>query len=221
MTPEGEVVGELDPFLAPSEFLAGLQRILAAQPALARASAEELALTDPVERAELALDLGHLAGARQLLQSTPCARARWLAGHVARLQGDRAGMEAELARVDDPSLADDVLAERVQAAWAANDLEGVCRLTQRQPESTSRAAELCYLRGLALYHLGAQEAALAAWRSAIEGRAQDAWVYRADWAYTEVTDGMATGLVSRARPSGSLLGRIGYLGHGNPDLLAR
>lgn len=221
MTSDGEVVGELDPFLAPSEFLAGMHSVLAARPAFAQLSEAERALTDPLARAELALDLGDLAAARALLDAAPGARARLLEGHAARLQGDRAAMEAELARVDDPDLAEDVLAERVQAAWAANDLAGVCRLTEHVSRSSSRAAELWYLRGLALYHLGAQQEALAAWRSAVEGRGQDAWVYRADWAWTEVSDGMGAGLVSRARPSSSLLGRIGYLGRGNPDLLAR
>ncbi len=50
--------------------------------------------------------------------------------------------------------------------------------------------------------------------------AQDAWIYRADWAYTNVKEGKRKGrrVFSTRGPKTSLLNRHGYVGRRNPDL---
>ncbi len=221
MSAAGEVVAELDPYLRPAEFLARLLEVLRNEPEFARASVQEQALDDPLERATLALDLHDLSGARRMLATVEGPRARYLAGHIARLEGDFAAMEVEFARVDSPELADDLRAERAQRAWAMRDFEALARATQDFPPASPRCTEVLYLRGLALFHLGSREPALATWQEAVLRHDQDAWVYRADWAFTEVKGGGAPGpfaALSTASARCSPLGRIGYLGGANPDL---
>lgn len=225
MTAEGAVVAELDPYQTPEAFLAQLEAALRARPEFAQPSAAERALVDPLQRAALALDLGELVEAQRLLASLEGAQARYLAGHVARLRGDFEGMEREFARIEGLAESsvprEDLLVERAQAAWRVGDFARVTALTAAFPETSARVTEALYLRGLAAFHGGAREAALALWRTNIEGHAQDAWVYRSDWAYTELQGG--SGFVQLAVPGAtkSLLGRIGYMGRPNPDLTPR
>ena len=58
------------------------------------------------------------------------------------------------------------------------------------------------------------------WTSSEEARSckPDPWIYRTDWAYTNVKDGRLSGFVITGTGS-SPLGRIGYMGGRNPDLL--
>jgi len=219
MTPAGRVVGEIDPFLGAPEFLQQLLEVLRAQPEFARASPEELALTDPVERARLALDLRDLGEAKLILARTEGSPARYLAGHIARIERDFATMEAEFARVDAPELADDVRVERAQRAWLLGDYTTLVSSTADFPAESERCNEALYLRGLGLFHLGSRDEALAQWRELILERVADAWVYRADWAYTELQQGKLVGAVGTTSARSSPLGRIGYIGRGNPDLL--
>jgi len=221
MTPGGEVVLELDPYQAPPEFLAGLRSALRARPEFARASAAELAVTAPLARATLALDLGELEDAQRLLAAAEGDEARYLAGHVARLRGDFERMELELGRVARDELRDDVLVERAQRAWLARDLAGLARLCEAVPAGSERITEALYLRGLASYHQGAREEALATWRENVARHAQDAWVHRSDWAYTEVQGGASATRFGGPGPRSSPLGRIGYMGRANPDLAPR
>ncbi len=218
MTPAGQVVGEIDPYLGPQEFLAKLLEIMRAQPDYARPSLQELALTDPLDRARLALDLQDLGAARQFLEKAEGAGARYLAGHVARLQRDFEGMEAEFARVDLPEYMDDLRIERAQHAWSLHDFAALAALTADFPAESERCTEALYLRGLALFHLGSKDEALAQWQEIVLQHEQDAWVYRADWAYTEVEGGPVTGMISSGGARSSPLGRIGYIGRANPDL---
>lgn len=225
MTPEGAVVAELDPYQAPETFLAELKAALRARPEFAQPSAAELGLSDPLQRATLALDLGELAEAQRLLAPLEGAAARYLAGHIARLRGDVEAMEREFARVEalagTGDLRDDLLVERAQAAWRAGDFPRLTALTSAVSGSSTRATEAHYLRGLAAFHGGARAEALALWRTNVETHAEDAWVYRSDWAYTELQGG--SGVLQFAAPgaSKSLLGRIGYMGRANPDLRPR
>jgi tetratricopeptide (TPR) repeat protein len=221
MTAEGRVVAELDPYQGPREFLGKLLEVLRAEPEFARASAQELALTDPLERARLALDLRDLVGAKHILAAAEGPQARYLAGHIARLEAAFETMEAEFARVDSADYADDLRVERAQRAWLTRDLATLARCTQDFPEESERCTEALYLRGLALYHLGSEEEALALWQKTVLRHAQDPWIYRADWAYTEVKGGKGIAGFGTAGPRCSPLGRIGYMGHTNPDLARR
>ena len=77
------------------------------------------------------------------------------------------------------------------------------------------------MANLAAYHRGAREEALDLWRANVEGHAQDAWVYRSDWAFTELQGGADRLQLAAPGASKSLLGRIGYMGRANPDLVPR
>ena len=55
------------------------------------------------------------------------------------------------------------------------------------------------------------------WKETIQGCSQDPWIYRADWAYTEVKDGNRKAFSAQG-PKTSVLDRIGYMGRQNPDL---
>ena len=63
-----------------------------------------------------------------------------------------------------------------------------------------------------------KEEALKTWESTIKACAQDAWIYRADWAYTGLKQGKKRGGFSSGGKRSSCLNRIGYMGRKNPDL---
>lgn len=221
MTSEGQVIAELDPYLAPEQFLAKLLTALKAQPDFARASIDELALRDPLERARLAFDLSDLDEATRILETTKGSKARYLAGHIARLRADGKTMAAEFARVDSADLAEDLRVERAHHAWITRDFASVMQITKDFPPGHRRCSEVLYLRGMAHYHLGSKDEALATWLLCIQRPEQDAWIYRADWAYTEVKSGRVVGAIGSSGVRTSPLGRIGYMGRANPDLVQR
>ena len=85
------------------------------------------------------------------------------------------------------------------------------------PLSSNRYTEARYHEGLARFHRGEKEKALDIWKSTISEAPQDRWVYRMDWAYSNVKDGSRKSFSSGGKRT-SILGRIGYMGRRNPDL---
>ena len=63
--------------------------------------------------------------------------------------------------------------------------------------------------------------AIEIWKSTIEACAQDPWIYRADWAYSNVKAGKKKQRTFSTRgPKTSLLKRHGYMGNRNTDIAA-
>ena len=103
--------------------------------------------------------------------------------------------------------------------WNQEEFEDLRDHLQDFPKDNSRYTEARYYQGLALYHLGEKKQALALWKETIRSNKQDPWIYRADWAYTNVKQGRRGGwVISGNGEVPSPLGRIGYMGRSNPDL---
>jgi len=103
--------------------------------------------------------------------------------------------------------------------WNQEEFEDLRDHLQDFPKDNSRYTEARYYQGLALYHLGEKKQALALWKETIRSNKQDPWIYRADWAYTNVKQGRRGGwVISGNGEVPSPLGRIGYMGGRNPDL---
>ena len=125
-------------------------------------------------------------------------------------------MDAELAKVTNPSRAGDVRMERAYRHWHAKDFKALLAALSDYPVANPRATEARYFEGLAKFHLVDAAGARKIWRALIKGCPQDPWVYRADWAYTSSIEGdrKEFGILGKRV---SILKRIGYVGV-NPDL---
>lgn len=215
---EGRILGSVSNFADADAYLKEMIRVLKGIPG-ALVLDEEERKAPPLEQAEAWMDLLDYDAASALLEGivgqAPDSRASFLLGRIARLRGDREGMERRLAEVKDGALGNDVRMERARALWDAREFEALREALQELKGSEAR-----YLEGLALFHLGKREEALKAWKEAVLGHPQDPWVYRADWAYSSVLQAGKAGF-STADARVSLLGRIGYLGGSPPDLLGK
>jgi tetratricopeptide (TPR) repeat protein len=218
MTPDGDVVDEASNYGSPDEVLAALRRALEKKPDYNRPGEAEQQATSPVERANILIDLQDLDGARKVLGREEDSAAHYLLGSIARAQKRWADMEKHLAKVTDKDLADDVQMERAYPLWYRGRFEELEKHLARFPRGSNRYTEAQYYRGLALHHLDRRKQALDTWKRTIKGCSEDPWIYRADWAYTQLQQGRGQGFFSSAGPKTSLLNRIGYMGRGNPDL---
>src|SRR5262245_4367968 len=209
---DGAVVAEMSSGEATTAaLLAKLEQVLADHPEFARPGPDEAALVDPVERAELCIDLRRDAEADQLLAAVDTPRAHYLRGRLARWRGDFAAMrqQFELA-AKAPELAADIRIETAYEAWQQRDFDALTAQLADFPQDSPRLAETRYFAGLARFHAGEVREARALWRTAIGALPPGPWVYRMDWAWSEC--GPQPG-------AESLLGRIGYFGaYRNPDL---
>jgi tetratricopeptide (TPR) repeat protein len=220
MTPDGDVLGKISNYASEREVLEGLLDVLEKQPRWNAATKEELAVArggDPLARADLLIDLGRTAKARELLAKTPGAAAALRLAHLENLLRRDEAVAPALARVDDAELADDVRVERAWLKLRGGDPAEAKKLAEQVARSSPRSSEARYLAGVAEFRAGRRAPALATWKSMITGCSQDRWVYRADWAYTQTLDGDRRSF-STSDAKSSLLGRIGYMGRRNPDL---
>lgn len=218
MTPAGQIVGEVSNYATSAQVLAAMLRVLREQPTFARPTAEETALTDPLARAELRIDLQDPAGAAALLADQTSARARYLLGRLARWRGDWAAMERHLAAVEDAALADDVRMERAHRLWQTRRFAELEAALTGFPVDSNRFSEARYHLGLAVFHQGRVDAARAIWHKTVTGCSQDPWIYRADWAFCQAKQRGERRGFSTMGARTSLLNRIGYMGRRNPDL---
>lgn len=128
-----------------------------------------------------------------------------------------------LQRAVDPAHADGAHVERAWLALQERDFKKVHAETQAIAASSSSSHEADYVDGLAHFHDGKLEAAQKCWKALIT-KAQDRFIYRADWAYTQSLQAKDAGKragagFSTAGPRDSLFDRIGYMGREHPDLL--
>lgn len=216
MTPGGDILGEIDNWASPDEFLDEMIRVLEMNPRYNRRSSDEMNLR-PLDEARLLMDLADDEGAREILCKEEGGQARYLLGYLARLQGNWEEMESHLCKVDCADLADDVAMERSHRDWKSRNYEGILQHLHGIPTGSNRYTEARYYAGLAHYHLDRREESLRAWKEVITTSPQDPWIYRADWAYTNVAEGLRSSF-SPWDKRVSLLGRIGYMGNRNPDL---
>lgn len=219
MNAEGEVLGEVSNYAPVDKVLAAMQKVLADHPAYAKPSAAEAKLDDPVAKARLALELLAYDAAAEHLGDPKDGPAALLRAVVARRQGDFETARRYLDRVKAPELAPDVRMERAHALWQAKQYKALRDALADFPADARRYTEARYYLGLAHHLLGETKAALDTWASTVKACAQDPWIYKADWAYTNVKEaGSGRRMFSTAGPKTSLLGRHGYMGNQNPDL---
>lgn len=223
LTPDGENLGETIRYDSTREVLRIMRRALRKRPEFNRAGPDEKEKETAVERAQILIDLLDMQGARKVLEHEKeedrTDAAHYLLGHLARLRRDWEGMEVHLRKVRDKALAADVRMERAHRLWQEREYEELRAALADFPKQSHRYSEARYHLGLAHYHLGRRKEAMKIWKEMILSRPQDPWIYRADWAYTNIKDGVRGGrLITGAGTGNSPLGRIGYMGGRNPDL---
>ncbi len=220
MTADGEIKGSVSNYASSEKVLAKMMQVLRDNPQLARPSHGEEQLEDPVARARLQIDLQNHEGAAKLLAKVERDEARYLLGRLARLRKDWNAMERSLGKVKSAGLADDVRMERAYKLWYAGRFKELKKHLDEFPRTSNRYTEARYYEGLACYHGGDKEGAVAIWKKTVKGCSQDPWIYRADWAFCNSKQSGSRRSFSSAGARTSLLNRIGYMGRRNPDLEA-
>lgn len=192
LEPDGEIVGEILATEATTQgLLEKLESMLAEHPEFDRPAAEELAVEDPIERAELLIDLLRDEEADRVLAAVDSPRASYLRGRLARFRCDFDAMKEHFADFGEKSdLADHVRMELAYQLWHEKRYEALVEHLADFPRSSERLTEAVYYRGLALYHAGEPARARSMWKSAIEEHRQDRWIYRMDWAYADSDTGL-------------------------------
>lgn len=212
VTPDGVIVDEMSAVEATHEGLvAKLLAVLAAHPDLAGPNAAEQRITDPVQRAEVLIDLFRDGEADRLLAGVDSPNAHYLRGRLAAWRSDFGAMHTQFAQLEGHAgFADDVRVESAWELWANREFEALAKQLADFPPQSPRYTEARYLEGLAHFHAGRKARARALWKATIAACGQDPWIYRMDWAWADTA----------AKPGArSPLGRIGYLGaYRNPEV---
>src|SRR5262249_27904114 len=126
MTPKGELVGELSPYMSYDDVLAQLLKTLKKNAAFDAASAEEKAAQDPLERARYLVARQDLDGAEALLKKEKSPEALLLRAKVARFQRDWKKHGKLLDELQKAGLDDDCFVERGWNYLAGDDLARAC-----------------------------------------------------------------------------------------------
>ena len=222
MTPDGDVLGEVDNYASEETMLDSLRDVLQKHADWNQPSDDEKKIArsgTPLERANVLFDLGNVDAARRLLEKETGAAESALLAHLCRLAKDWDAMEKALARVKGGELEDDARVERAWHRYAEHDFAAAAKEVAAVGKESRRTTEARYLVGLAQWQQGKKDEALATWKATIEHCSQDPWIYRADWAFTQASEGSdGHGSFSTGGPRTSPLGRIGYMGRRNPDL---
>jgi hypothetical protein len=142
-----------------------------------------------LEEASLRFDLLDDDGAYQLLANQTSPSSMYLRGHIARLRQDWKAMDLAFNGIRDPKLLDDIRVERAYESWYKKDFQSFRASLQGIEKSSNRFSEARYYVGVAEYLLGHKANSTAIWKSLIKECTQDPWIYRADWAYTNVIEG--------------------------------
>lgn len=220
MTAEGKILAQVSNYAPAEKLLAALVQVLENHPQYNKPEEDEKHAKSPLARAEIAVDLQRYNAARKILQSENSSQAHYLLGRLDRREGKWATMQEHFDTVNDPELADDIRMEAAYQLWADGDYAQLLATLKDVSEKSNRYTEAQYYSGLALYHQGQKKEALAIWKKVIQACSQDPWIYRADWAYSNVLaeqSGQPRVFSTRGKKN-SLLGRIGYMGRTNPDL---
>ncbi len=225
MNTDGKVLGEVSNYASADAVLAAMQKVLKDHSDYNAPTEAEKNEKSPIRRAQVMIDLQRYDDARKLLEKhADTVAAQYVLGRLARWRKDWKAMDEHFEKVDDQKLADDLRMERAYRHWEVGDVKQLAEHLKGFPKPSNRFTEARYYEGLAAYHRGDKKAATEIWQSTITGCGQDPWVYRADWAYTASKDDQRTGgfrVFSTGGKRTSLLGRIGYMGRGNPDLEPR
>lgn len=219
MTPEGKVLGEVANMATTAEVTKAMRKVLDKYPQYDARTSSESKTKSVLEEATLRFELLDDDGAYKLLASETSPIALYLRGHIARLRLDWRAMDLAFKDIKDPKLLDDIKIERAYELWTKKDYQSFQGVLQGIGKSSNRFSEARYYIGIAEYLLGHKENSTAIWKSLIKECTQDPWVYRADWAYTNVMEGdQKRTVLSPNDKRVSLLNRIGYAGPKNPDL---
>jgi hypothetical protein len=219
MTPEGKVLSEVPNFASKEQVLKVMRTVLDNNPGFDAPKAGESRLRKAYDKALLRFELADNAGAKALLKGNLDDKSLYLLGHIHRLEKNWPEMDATFVKLESSSFKADLVVETAYKHWYAKDYKTLKARLERVPRTSNRYSEARYITGLADYLLGNKQAALKCWKETVVECAQDPWIYRADWAYTNVVDG-TEGVMMMSGPGKrtSLLNRIGYLGPPNPDL---
>jgi hypothetical protein len=218
MAPNGKLLGEVRSSATADQVLDKMQKLLAKNRAYAARSKVEKGLKG-VDRAELYLDLRDFKRAKQALKGDKTAAAQLALARVAREEGKWKVHARALQSISAPELQAMVRLETAYRHLSNGNYKAAVKALKGFPADHAGATEARYVRGLAQRHAGDEVAALATWKALVEAGKQDAWVYRADWAYCEVKLGPREKWAYGADQKWpSLLGRKSYLGPSNPDL---
>ena len=221
MTPEGKLLGSVSNYASADQVLALMRDTLENYPEFNKPSEEERKAEDPVEIAQIRIDLGDYEGAAKALARDESQMGLYLMGRLAGWRKDWIAMANFFQKVKEPKLLDDVRVELAHRYWDNGKFKRLRKLMQKVEKTSNRYTEARYYEGLALFHLGNKEEAIKLWGKTITGCSQDPWVYRCDWAYCNAKAKGGRRMFSTAGPRTSLLNRIGYMGRKNPDLAPR
>ncbi len=226
MTSEGELAGELGPYMTADDVLAQLLRILEKNEAYDKPSEAEKAVQDPLVRGRLLLARADLEKAESLLKKEKSSEALLLRVKIARFGGDWKKHSKLLDDLQETELGDDYLVERAWNYLADGEIERAAKAASMVGAAAVRSDEARYLEGVARFRISRRDddakfrgEALEIWKTLVQSRPQGPWIYRADWAYVNALTGDAgaiSGSYDGACPS--LLGREFYVGPKNPDL---
>jgi len=218
MSPQGKLLGQVSNYASSDQVLAAMLKVLAQHPEFNKPSKAEQEVETALERAEIQLDLQQRAAARKILAGSKDAASRYLLGRIARFEQQWKLMESHFKRLRTPELADDIRMERAYRLWQQKRYAELNKALTDFPKQSNRYSESRYYLGLSLFLQKKPKEARVIWQSTIKACAQDRWIYRADWAYTNsLSSGRPRAFSSRGR-SNSCLNRIGYMGRRNPDL---
>lgn len=219
MTPKGELVGEVGPYMACDDVLAQMLKVLKKNDAYDAPSDVEKTTKDPLVRAQQLLARQDLKQAESLLAKEKSPAALLLRLKVARLSGDWKKHAKLLADLRGDGIEDHAALERALGLCHEQEFAKAVKVLAGVGDGDERHDEARYLEGVALFRAGQRDQALGVWKTLIEGRPQGPWIYRADWAYVNVLSGDAgASSGSNGGRCPSLLGREFYAGPRNPDL---
>ncbi len=221
MTPEGKLLGNVSNYASADQVLALMRDTLEKYPQFNQPSQAERDAKDPVEIAQIKIDLGDYKGAAKALARDESQLGLYLKGRLAGRRKDWTAMGKFFQRVTEAELLDDVRVELARRYWDKGDFKKLRKLMSKVEPKSNRYTEARYYEGLALFHLGKKKDATALWAKTITGCSQDPWIYRCDWAYCNAKAKGGRTMFSTTGKRTSLLNRIGYMGRKNPDLAPR
>lgn len=219
MSPDGKVLGKISNYATEPQFLEAMQKVLKENPEYNKESAQEKSATTALERGRIAFELLDFDTSKKELASLKQDEASYLLARMARYEKDWKSMESHLLSITSEQWKDDAVMERMRMHIAKRNFAYSIQLSGSIPHTSNRFTEAQYFKGVAQFQMGKAKLAVETWKQLITGqKLHDNWVYRADWAYCEVKQ-KESRVMSTSGKRVSLLGRIGYMGRRNPDLI--
>lgn len=220
-TPDGELLASLPAGAKEGgeKTLKTMLELLRDHPEFAKPSELEKSVSN-YEKALIQTELHNFSAAKRLATGINSDGAALLLARLARFEQDWPEMMIQLALIHGKGRLDDVRMEMARYHWEQNDYKQLLEMVSGISGTDDRYSEAAYFKGLAYYHLEDKEKALQVWKDLVDSQPQDSWVYRADFAHSGVLKPDPSGGGSTADPT-SVIGRTGYIGDSNKDLLPR